>query len=134
MRRFMSELRFFPQKGPSLILTDSLAATRAVEKLSHAGKHMAVYLAYLREKFQEQEIQIQKIVRDENVADLFTRQSQTKEYQRLVQQLFDPLRLDFLPRGPCECNGRKKTQSKQERSSSDQPAVKQTKGARLALP
>ncbi len=74
-----------------VLLTDSASCVRTIQKSTQADqKHLGVYVHYLKELKAEIGLKIYYIPREENLADMFTKQVSTKEFISICKKLSEP--------------------------------------------
>ena len=76
------------------MLMDSTNAVSAISSITDKNKHMGIYLAFLRMLVNQKVIAIHHIPREQNVADLLTKQGTIEEFQRLRKDMFEPFMIE----------------------------------------
>ena len=79
-------------EGPCVLLTDSLTTVKSLRRsVSSKVKHIAIYLAFIKDMVKRRELRIEHIPRDINVADLQTKQDTKLVFQKLWSNASTPL-------------------------------------------
>ena len=90
LREMLAETGLVAMCKPTPMLVDSTNAVSAISSITDKNKHMGIYLAYLRMLVKEKVVAIHHIPREQNVADLLTKQGTIEEFQRLRKDMFEP--------------------------------------------
>ena len=78
------------EKVATIILTDSLSTTNALKQpITTLNKHVALYLHFIKQEINNG-LKVRYISRENNLADVLTKQTATNVFETQVKQMYEP--------------------------------------------
>ena len=95
IKHLLEELGFSPKDYKVPLLTDSTNAVRAICTLTDRSKHLGVYLAYVRDLIRMNYLSVHHVKREDNYADMLTKQDSIKSFQRMRKLAAEPFYVEM---------------------------------------
>ena len=104
VRGLLRDLSFTVHK--TAVLTDSAATIRTLHNpVSTRYKFLGIYIHFVKELVTRMGLEIHHLNRDQNAADLLTKQSRTHEFQRLLELALPPFSWKHVRTSPQTMGG-----------------------------